>query len=230
MVCVCLEQFKLFKEADHWQQKWLAAAKGWTRLVGICGRVGKEKRGIWSRNRHGCGTVPTRARNPAEQTARVFDNYLPISAACLLDQKKYRQRQTTFDSGLRRPQGPRRQMPPLYKLHRIPRGWPADRPARGLGPSGKAAEWRTKLLNPNVARRTRDSACHPWCFRRLGKRPRSLSFSRQIHISTGIIPKRSGQKPRVLLSSRRSLSALSRCADSPSLPANNRNASLKGTP
>ena len=161
-LCVCLEQFERFKEADHWQQKWLAAAKkrdgpGSLAYADELAKVGGD---LVARNRH------VVAEPFLRESAAILQNKQPESLTnflaqsllgeVLLEQKTYANAEPLLIQGYEGLKAREGQMPPLYARHRVTEaGQRIVRLYEVWGKAEKAAEWRTKLLNPN------DAKAHP---------------------------------------------------------------------
>jgi eukaryotic-like serine/threonine-protein kinase len=161
-LCVCLEQFERFKEADHWQQKWLAAAKkrDGPDSLAYADELAKVGGDLVARNRH------VVAEPFLRESAAILQNKQPESLTnflaqsllgeVLLEQKTYANAEPLLIQGFEGLKAREGQMPPLYARHRvIEAGQRIVRLYEVWGKAEKAAEWRTKLLNPN------DAKAHP---------------------------------------------------------------------
>jgi tetratricopeptide (TPR) repeat protein len=161
-LCVCLEQFERFKEADHWQQKWLAAAKkrDGPDSLAYADELAKVGGDLVARNRH------VVAEPFLRESAAILQNKQPESLTnflaqsllgeVLLEQKTYANAEPLLIQGYEGLEAREGQMPPLYARHRVTEaGQRIVRLYEVWGKAEKAAEWRTKLHNPN------DAKAHP---------------------------------------------------------------------
>jgi tetratricopeptide (TPR) repeat protein len=158
-LCVCLEQFERFNEADLWQQKWLAAAKkrDGPDSLAYADELAKVGGDLVARNRH------VVAEPFLRESAAILQNKQPESLTnflaqsllgeVLLEQKTYANAEPLLIQGYEGLKAREGQMPPLYRRHRVTEaGQRIVRLYEVWGKAEKAAEWRTKLLNPNNAK------------------------------------------------------------------------------